>query len=194
MLTPVHLATPAHAAAVEAADALFTEHGVVPVTLEDVARRAGLPIHELHDAYPTKHDLVVAVLQRWHASWTEALDRIATASTDPRDQILGVFGYLEECFADEGWRGCAFINHHAELGRQDPVVAELARDHFRQVEQHLTQLCNRAGIPAHIAQNILLLVEGARVDSAVQGSAQPARTARLGAAMLMSVYETDRPS
>lgn len=174
-----------------AADALFTERGVTPVTLEDVAKRAGLTRAELTAAYPTKRALVVAVLQRWHGAWRRALDGIAAASDDPRDEVLGVFGYLEQCFADEGWRGCAFINGHAELGRQDPAIAALAQEHFADVEAHLTMLCSRAGVPAHVAQALSLLVEGARVESAVQRSAQPARAARLGAAMLLSVYEGD---
>ncbi|MBT2501670.1 hypothetical protein [Curtobacterium sp. ISL-83] len=109
---------------------------------------------------------------------------------DPRDVVLGIFGYLEECFSDSGWRGCAFINGHAELGRQDPVIAALAAEHFADVERRLTAVCKAAGMPRHIGQVLALLVEGARVESAVQRSAQPARTARLGAAIVMSVYET----
>ncbi|WP_083403880.1 TetR/AcrR family transcriptional regulator [Curtobacterium sp. MCBA15_001] len=172
-----------------AADGLFTEHGVLPVTMEDIAAQAGLTLDELRSAYPTKQALVVAVLRRWHGAWRRALAHIAETSPDPRDEILGIFSYLEECFADEGWRGCAFINGHAELGRQDPVVAELAAEHFRDVEHHLALLCARADMPSHIAETLSLLVEGARVESAVQGSAKPARSARLGAAMLMSVFE-----
>jgi AcrR family transcriptional regulator len=192
-LTPGTRETPVQRAASDAADELFTEHGVIPVTLEQVAERAGLSVEALADAYPTKRSLVVAVLQRWHGAWRRALDRITDTSDDPRDEVLGIFGYLEECFEDEGWRGCAFINGHAELGRQDPDIAALAREHFRDVERHLTLVCARGGMPAHVAQGLSLLIEGARVESAVQRSAQPARSARLTAAMLMSVYET-RPA
>ncbi len=192
-LTPNSRETTAQRAASGAADALFTEHGVIPVTLEQVADRAGLTLAELLDAYPTKQSLVVAVLQRWHGSWRRALEHITTVSDDPRDEVLGIFGYLEECFEDEGWRGCAFINGHAELGRQDPDIAALAREHFLDIERHLTLVCQRGGMPAHVAQGLSLLIEGARVESAVQRSAQPARSARLTAAMLMSVYES-RPA
>lgn len=190
-LTPDVRETPAQRAASTAADALFNEHGVTPVSLDDVASRAGLTRAELDSAYPSKQALVVAVLQRWHGAWRRALEGIAAASDDPRDEVLGVFSYLEECFADEGWRGCAFINDHAELGRRDPAIAELTRAHFADVEAHLTLLCARAGVPAHVAQALSLLVEGARVESAVQRSAGPARAARLGAAMLLSVYDAD---
>ncbi|MFJ4294870.1 TetR/AcrR family transcriptional regulator [Curtobacterium sp. NPDC089689] len=190
-LTSTRSPTDAQRAVVDAADALFSEHGIGPVSTEDVARRAGLDPSAVVAAYPTQHDLVVAVLQRWHAAWTAALERIAAEAEDPRDEVLAVFDHLERCFAADDWRGCAFINLHAELGRQDPEIAELAREHVRQVEQHLTQVCSRAGLPAHVAQTIVLLVEGARVDSAVQRSPQAARTARLGAAMLMAVYEAD---
>ncbi len=192
-LTPSRRETDVQRAASGAADALFTERGVIPVTLEEVADRAGLTLAELTAAYPTKRDLVVAVLQRWHGAWRRALDRIASSESDPRDEVLAIFGYLEECFEDEGWRGCAFINGHAELGRQDPGVAELAREHFLDVQRHLTLVCERGAMPAHIAQGLSLLIEGARVESAVQRSAQPARSARLAAAVLMSVYES-RPT
>lgn len=192
-LTPTVRESPAQRRASTAADTLFTRHGVTPVTLVDIADEAGLTLAELTVAYPSKRELVVAVLQRWHGAWRRALDGIAREADDPRDEVLGVFGYLEQCFADEGWRGCAFINGHAELGRTDPAIAALAQAHFADVEAHLTQLCARAGVPSHVAQALSLLVEGARVESAVQRSAQPARTARLGAAMLLSVYDA-RPS
>lgn len=191
-LTPARSAIDAQRAVVDAADALYAEHGIASVSTGDVARRAGIDAAAVTDAFPTQHDLVVAVLQRWHATWTTALDRIADESEDPRDEVLAVFDHLERCFAAEDWHGCAFINLHAELGRQDPEIAELARAHVVQVEQHLTQVCSRAGLPAHVAQTIVLLVEGARVDSAVQRSPQAARTARLGAAMLMAVYGTEQ--
>lgn len=173
-----------------AADVLFTRDGVTPTTLEAVATRADVPLDVLTDAYPTKQALLVAVLRRWHGGWQGALDRIATEADGPVDEVLAVFSYLEECFADDDWRGCAFINGHAELGRQDPLVAVLVREHFSTIRAHLVAVCARAGIPAHVAGALTLLVEGARVDSAVQRSAEPARTARLGAAMLMSVYTT----
>lgn len=189
-LTATRTETASQRAASTAADELFTQYGVLPVTMEDVADRAGLTLLELTDAYETKQALVIAVLQRWHGAWQRALTRIGTQTEDPRDEVLAIFGYLEECFDDESWRGCAFINGHAELGRQDPVVADLAAEHFRDVERRLTTICSRAGMPTALAQTLALLVEGARVESAVQRSAQPARTARLGAAMLMSIYET----
>ncbi|MFZ7089330.1 TetR/AcrR family transcriptional regulator [Curtobacterium sp. RRHDQ10] len=192
-LTPTTRETAPQRAASGAADALFTEHGVGPVTMPQIADRAGLTLDELSRAYADKRALVIAVLQRWHGSWRRALDRITAVSDDPRDEVLAIFGYLEQCFADEGWRGCAFINGHAELGRQDAAIAELARQHFDDVERHLTLVCERGGMPAHIAQGLSLLIEGARVESAVQQTAQPARAARLTAAMLMSVYDT-RPA
>lgn len=191
-LTPTRTTTDVQRAVIDAADALFAEHGIAAVSTEDVAERAGLDAAVVIAAYPTPHDLVVAVLQRWHATWSAALERIAAEAEDPRDEVLGVFDHLERCFAADDWHGCAFINLHAELGRQDPEIAELARAHVVQVEQHLTQVCSRAGLPAHVAQTIVLLVEGARVDSAVQRSPQAARTARLGAAMLMAVYGTEQ--
>ncbi|WP_258374230.1 hypothetical protein [Curtobacterium sp. MCBD17_032] len=108
---------------------------------------------------------------------------------DPRDQVLAVFSYLEDCFTDRSYRGCAFINGYGELGRLDPVVAGLANDHLRQLEQHIAMLCAAAEMPAHLAPALTLLVQGAQVEAAIHGNITPARTGRMAAAMLMSVYE-----
>ncbi|PZF56251.1 hypothetical protein DEJ23_10265 [Curtobacterium sp. MCSS17_008] len=192
-LTPARRETAAQSTAAAAADTLFAEHGFGPVGLRQVADRAGMTLAQVERAYPTKRALVVAVLQRWHAGWRRAVERLASTADDPRDEVLGVFGYLEERFEDEDWRGCAFIGAHAELGRQDPGLAALAREHFLDVERHLTLVCERGGMPAHIAQGLTLLVQGARVDAAVRRSSQAARSARLTAALLMSVHQA-RPA
>lgn len=174
---------------VVSADALFTAEGVVAVPSERIAAHAGLTVAAVESAFPSRQQLVVAALRYRHRDWMNGLLAAEALHTDPRDRILALFGYLETCFTADGYRGCAFINGYGELGRVDPVVARLADEHLRQCEQHIAMLCDAAELPAHLAPALTLLVQGAQVEAAIHGVADPARTARTAAAMLMAVYD-----
>lgn len=178
-------------AAVRAADDLFTEHGITPIALDAVATQAGLSSDILAEAFSTKRELLVAVLTWKHQGWARKLESIGEKSDDPRDEILGIFSYLEECFSDTSWRGCCFINAYGEVGRDDDGIAGLAEQHFSEVERHIGTLCARAGLPSHLAETLTLLIQGARAESGIHHTVQPARAARMGAAMLMSVYQAN---
>ena len=175
----------------QAADSLFTEHSIAAVTFTDVAERAGVDVLEVSDSYPTKRDLLVAVLAYKHQGWVHRLERNGQKIDDPRDEILAVFSYLEECFIDTTWRGCCFVNAYAELGREDQGIADLALEHFREVERHMASLCLRADLPDYVSQALTILIQGARAEAGIHHHAGPARSARMAAAMLMSVYQTD---
>lgn len=176
--------------AVAAADELFTLHGVGPVPLQDVADLAGLHIDAVRAEFPDDRDLVIAALARRHRSWFDGLVLATDAHAEPRDQLLAVFGYLETGFDDASFRGCAFINGFGEFGRDDPGIAHLADEHLSRTEAHIAGICVRAELPAHLADAVTLLVQGAHVEAAIHRSSRPARSARQAVAMLMSVYES----
>lgn len=175
----------------EAADSLFTEHSIDWVTLDAVAARAQIDVADLTRQHATKRDLLIAVLGYKHQGWVRRLERNALQVTDPRDEILEVFSYLEECFADDTWRGCCFVNAYAEVGREDVEIEALAVEHFDEVERHMSVLCARAGLPRHVSDGLTLLVQGARTEAGIHHTAQPARSARIAAALLMSIYDVD---
>ncbi|MBF4577923.1 TetR/AcrR family transcriptional regulator [Frondihabitans sp. VKM Ac-2883] len=191
LLTSVVATSDVQRAAVNAADELFTLHGITPVTLPEIAAHAQVDATILRRAYPEKRDLVVAVLAFKHQQWFAEMDRIGRTHDDPRDEILAVFTYLEECFTEPSWRGCVFITGYGDVSRQEPDIAHLAGQHLDAVEQHIGVLCARAGIPSHIAETLNLLIQGAQTESAIHHTVQPARAARSGAAMLMSIYQSE---
>jgi AcrR family transcriptional regulator len=174
-----------------AADTLFTEHSISFVTLEGVAERAGVATTDVTATYATKRDLLIAVLAYKHQGWVHRLERNGQRTDDPRDEILEVFSYLEECFADTTWRGCCFVNAYAEVGREDEGIASLALEHFEEVERHMSILCERADLPDYVSDALTILIQGARAEAGIHHNAAPARSARLAAAMLMSVYKDE---
>jgi AcrR family transcriptional regulator len=173
---------------VDAADRVFTAEGAVGLDPAAVATLAGADPTVVRALFPERVDVVIAVLERRHEQWNQALADAAAGVADARDEILTVFAHLEACFRDESWTGCAFINGYGELGRSEVRVAALAHEHLRGIEAHLHALAGRAGLPDHVADALSLLVEGAKVEAAIHRTTRPARAARLAAATLMTAY------
>lgn len=193
-LTSLEITSDEHRAILRAADTLFTEHSVDVVTLEAVAERSGVEAAEVRRLYDGTRALLMDVLAFKHQGWVSRLESNGTTTDDPRDEILEVFSYLEECFTDTTWRGCCFVNAYAELGREDDQIASFALGHFEEVERHMSVLCARANLPQYVSDALTLLIQGARAEAGIHHTSQPARSARIAAAMLMSVYQANEKS
>jgi AcrR family transcriptional regulator len=177
-----------HARVLAVADRVFTTSGAAGLDVDVVAADSGTDPASVRALFPERIDLVVAVLGRRHDEWTAGLAAAAAGVTDARDEILTVFAYLESCFEKDSWTGCEFINGYGELGRSEVRVAELAHEHLRGIEAHLHLLARRAELPGHVADAFSLLIEGAKVESAIHRTTRPGRSARLAAATLMGAY------
>ncbi|WP_439689795.1 hypothetical protein ACRQ4C_01465 [Curtobacterium sp. SP.BCp] len=175
-----------------AADRIFADMGAAGLDYDTVAAAAHVDVDIVQAAYPAVTDLVIAVLRYQQDQWSAGLQRAAASVLEPRDKILTLFSYLESYFMDDAWRGCSFINGYGELGRTVPAIADLAEQHLTSIETHLQTLAAAAGLPPFVADSLSLLVQGAKVEAAIHRTTQPARSARMSAAMLMSVYDPAR--
>ncbi|WP_182066341.1 TetR/AcrR family transcriptional regulator [Curtobacterium sp. ME12] len=175
-----------------AADRVLGRGGALQLQIETVAGDAGVEVDAVRARFPDVLALATAVLRFRQEQWLTGLAAAAVGISEPRDRILALFSYLESCFMDDDWRGCAFINGYGELGRAEPTIAALADEHLASIETHLRALCIEAALPPYVADGLSLLVQGAKVEAAIHGTTQPARSARMTAAMLMSVYEPAR--
>lgn len=166
----------------EAADRLFYGQGIQAVGVDAVANEAGISKRTLYKHYPSKDELVAAYLAR------RTLQAIG-AEGSPVEQILGLFDGLAKWFGSKRFRGCAFVNAVAELSgeRQHPAVA-VASEHKARRLAHLTGLLKelKADDPAQLAEQIVVLFEGAVAVSMVRGGdPQVAASARDAAMVLL---------
>jgi Transcriptional regulator len=168
-----------------AAGALFYARGVGAVGMDDVRDASGASLKRLYQLFPSKEALVVAWLRRRDEQWRARLAAHVEQAADPRERVLAVFDWLGAWFAEQDFRGCAFVNSFGELGATSAAVAAEARRHKELFAGYVEELVRAAGGSTETARQIFLLAEGAIVSAAVLGAADFALSARTAAARLL---------
>ncbi|MGN8246043.1 TetR/AcrR family transcriptional regulator [Cellulomonas soli] len=170
---------------VEAADRLYYAKGIQAVGMDELRTAADVSLKRLYALFPSKEQIVLAVLHRRHEQWTQGVaDKVAQVS-DPRERLLAIYDYLADWFADENFRGCGFINAFGEVGASSPAVAEQARRHKESFQAFVGTLVEQAGCDAELAAQLALLAEGAQTTAAIAGTGEAAVHARRAAKILI---------
>jgi AcrR family transcriptional regulator len=167
----------------DAADRLFYGEGIQAVGVDAIAAQAGVSKRTLYKHYASKDALITAYLARRSTRTTQNY-RGQGPAEDPLAQILAVFAGFERRFADPSFRGCPFVNAVSELGGdpQHPALAvarEFKRLRRRWFETRLRAL--HAERPRLLADQLVILVEGAIATSLVRGG-DPGAARAAGAA------------
>lgn len=169
-----------------AAEELYYRKGYAAVGMDELRQFAGVSLRRLYSLFPAKTDIVAAVLERKHAQWESGLsEAVAGAGDDPRARLLAVYGYLENWFCADDFRGCAFINAFGELGGTNPEVAEIVRAHKASFQQYMADLVAENGAPAALAPQLSILAEGAQSTAAISADPAVAVQARGAAEVLI---------
>ena len=103
---------------------LFTRRGIRAVGTDEVIARSGVAKATLYRHFPSKNDLVLAVLQRREELWTLGLveQQSRLRGDTPEEQILAIFDVFDDWFNNhEDFDGCSFINVLLELGAAHPA-------------------------------------------------------------------------
>ena len=167
----------------DAADRLFYGEGIQAVGVDAIAALAGVSKRTLYKHYASKDTLITAYLERRSARTTENYRKRGPAE-DPLAQILAVFAVFERRFADPTFRGCPFVNAVSELGGDPqhpalPVAREFKLGRRRWFETRLRAL--HAARPRLLADQLVIMVEGALATSLVRGG-DPGAARAAGAA------------
>jgi len=172
----------------DTADRLFYQDGIRAVGIDRIIAEAGVAKMTLYTYFPSKDDLIVAVLQYREAQvlafFRAAMTRHATRTTD---QLRAFFAALKEWFESPGFRGCAFQNAAVELADPAHAGTRFVRDHKRRFAALLRGIVEEAAGQgaATLAPAIALLVEGAIVTAVIHGTPDAADVAREAAVQLV---------
>lgn len=169
-----------------AAEELYYRKGYAAVGMDELRAHAGVSLRRLYNLFPAKTDIVAAVLARKHVEWESGLTSAVTdAGDDARTRLLAVYGYLEDWFCTDDFRGCAFINAFGELGGTNPDVAEIVRSHKASFQEYMAGLVAGAGASPLLAAQLSILAEGAQSTAAISADPRVAVQARQAAEVLI---------
>lgn len=172
---------------VAAADQLFYELGVQAVGMDAIRDGAGVTLKRLYRLFPSKADLITAVLEQRDLDVRQAVgDFVEARGGDSRARILSVFDYLSEWFTQPSFRGCIFINTVGELGGKYEAVQRIARQHKIAFRDYFADLVADCALPAGVADQLLILANGAMSTAAILGAPEAGRQARDVAELLLS--------
>jgi AcrR family transcriptional regulator len=168
-------AAPPRERILQAARDLFHREGIHAVSVDALAAAAGTNKMTLYRHFSSRDELIAAYLQtlaeEGEGVWDEA------RGAHPKDPQAPLRFRLRRGsdLAAEGGRGCALANAAIELAERKHPARRVIEAHKRRQRERLVALVREAGYarPERLADEIFLLVEGARVSLQSIGPAGP---------------------
>ena len=155
---------------------LFYRDGINGVSVEAIASAADTNKMTLYRHFSSKDELVAAYLRQL-AEEGEALWDTARAAHpgDPQAQLRFLLKRASQFAAESAGRGCALANAAVELAAPRHPARRVVEAHKRRQRERLVALVREAGYarPERLADELFLLVEGARVSLQSVGRAGP---------------------
>lgn len=148
----------------QAARSVFARSGFAQARMEDIAQAAGLSKAAVYLYFPSKDEVIAALLQQYFA---DAFADLASLRDDPGPPRARLGAWAErriaELEADAAYLGVGY-EFFAVAARQEPV-REVLRDYYRRYRAELAALIERAGggagaHPLELAAALVALFEG----------------------------------
>lgn len=176
----------------EAATELFYERGVHAVGVNEIAARANASKLSIYRYFESKEGLVAASVQQRSKRTHSELAKHLASRNPGTERVLALFDTLRSWFEQEDYRGCPVVNAAVDTrdGRDDRVRT-IARTHLASYRELLRTELTTAGFaePGELAEQLVLLLEGAITVSAVDSETETGHRARTMAATLLRTAE-----
>lgn len=179
-----------------AARELFYRDGIRAVSVDTIVAAARTNKMTLYRHFASKDALVSIYLRQLAAQGDSIWQQVREAHPhDPRAQLLALLRRVSQ-FGDEcSGRGCALANAAVELAERGHPARRIIEAHKRQQRERLVRLCRDAGYarPQRLADEIFLLLEGARMSLQSVGRRGPGAQLFAMASELLAAALRRRP-
>jgi AcrR family transcriptional regulator len=176
------------AAIVKQAFPRFYDGGFHATGIDSMMADSGISKRTLYKYFPSKEDLIEAVLDYYGAVITrELFDPVMKGSGSARERIMAFFDRRKEMFENNPVRGCLGVKAAQEYVGKHKGIAAHGKNAAHIVEQNFVKLCKEARLPKpnELGRQISLLFQGAVLVSQVIGESSPFDSARKAATVLL---------
>jgi AcrR family transcriptional regulator len=177
----------------EAAACLFYEEGIHAVGVDTIIAESGVAKMTLYRHFPSKDDLIAAYLERSNLRFWAWLEGEMANASDARGKLVRAFRALGRQATGPSCRGCGFQGAAAEFPDPAHPAHKVALAHKRQVLERFTTLGREARLrsPETLAEQLLLLMDGAWVAARIFGPRNPAARVADAARALIAAHSSD---
>ncbi len=166
---------------VQGAGDIFYRDGIGATGTAGLARELGISKRTMYELFPSKDELVAAALSaRGEPVRARLIAAAERAGEEPLEQLIGLFAGVEALVADDGFRGCPFLNATAELADPAHPAHAVCRSHKNALRRWMERTARRARLrsPTALSDQLLMLLDGALAG----GATRPPRRGGLEAA------------
>ena len=148
---------------IEAAFKLFKARGFYATGVDLIMQTACVSKRTLYKYFPTKNDLIVAVLDYYRTTYAEHLNQILNQKDkSSREKILAIFEVANKWFEDINFHGCLAVNAMGEFSGKDQAIEDSCI-RFKRWEIEVLQTLTKdidSKQPDELAYKLFVLLEG----------------------------------
>jgi len=177
-----------------AAEKLFLNKGFHATGIGDLLNESGLVRQALYNTFPSKDDLVAAVVERYGSQWREwYFGFVEERAARPARLVPVLFEVLSDWFQDRDFQGCLCRRALAEFPQAEHpahiaavVHKELIRTALERCSERAARMSKRKA--AVFARELELLIDGAIAQAEHARGPEAAKRARKIAVRLLKEY------
>ncbi|RKE38696.1 TetR family transcriptional regulator [Paraburkholderia sp. BL23I1N1] len=160
---------------IEAGRQLLIRRGYSGFSYADVADAINIRKASIHHHFPSKTDLVIAVLKEWRAVFDDDMAALQASGADPLAQLRAYIGHWERCIADDSAPFCVAGMLGVELPSLPEEVANEVKPFFDNLTAWLEQVLESGVKNDLIKLGSSVQTEAATLVSVVYGAMLAAR-------------------
>jgi AcrR family transcriptional regulator len=178
----------------ETAADLFFREGFRAVGVDTIIKQADVAKMTLYRHFPSKDDLIVAYLLDSNDKFWDWFDESTAQPADqPGAQLIAFFKALEKLVTTPRCYGCPFLNAVVDFPEDSHPGHQVALEHKQAVRSRFRELAQQARVPAPgvLADQLLLLMDGAFMAVRMYGVDNPAAHVAAAAEVLIAAQILD---
>lgn len=165
--------------------------GFNAIGMDKIAKESGVSKTAIYKHFRTKDELILATLKLRDKNFrTWLMARIDALGATPKGKLLALFDALHEWFKEPEFSGCMFVKASSEfMNHSDPIYKASAL-HKQTLLEYITLLAKEAEArnPKSLAEQLLILKEGAIVMAHLDDPDQIAKVAKTAAKTIIDAH------
>ena len=168
---------------IETASQLFYTAGYNQTGINQIIEEANVAKASMYQHFRSKEEIAVAYLHRRHYWWMGQLADFVSNKKSAKQKVIASFDFLDHWLNEAGYRGCGFQNIITDLPKEQLKIKATVLFHKNELLRWIHDLLKEekqysAKKSRQLANEVLILIEGAIILAQIQNDAWPIKTAK----------------